>query len=130
MLLVDSEGPLAGTDAWSHLQQRDGWRRPEGADSDSAHLMVQVMESWFLADKAELARYFGQSFVPNALPQGTDIEDIPKDDVLTGLKNASRQTTKRYDKGRDSFEILRRLDGSLVTAACPHAKRLIDALRS
>ena len=129
MLLVDSEGPLVGDDAWSHLQQSDNWRRPEAARIDSAHVMVQVMESWFLADKRELADYFGQRFVPNALPQGTDIEDIRKDDVLDGLKKASRRTTKRYKKGRDSFEILRRLDASLVTAACPHAKWLIDALQ-
>ena len=130
MLLVDSEGPLVGNTPWSHLQQRDKWRRPDAAGSDSAHLMVQVMESWFLADREGLAHYFGQGFVQNALPQGTDIEDIRKEDVLAGLKNASQRTKKRYDKGRDSFQILRHLDASLVTAACPHAKRLIEVLQS
>ena len=130
VLLVDSEGALQATDAWSHLAQKDGWQRPEGARANSAHLMVQVMESWFLADRPALAAYFGRDFRAAALPQSTAIEDVPKDDVLDGIKNASRHTSKAYDKGRHSFEILERLDVSRVTDACPRAKRLIDALQS
>ena len=130
VLLVDSEGPLQATDAWSHLWQKDGWERPDGARADSAHLMVQVMESWFLADTPALEGYFGRDFSAAALPQNSAIEDVPKADVLDGIKNASRNTNKAYDKGRHSFEILQRLDVSRVTAACPRAKRLIDALQS
>ncbi len=99
LLLVDSEGPLEAEDAWEHLRQRDSWSRPDDAGADSAHLMVQVMESWFLADRAALARYFGQRFRPNALPQSTRVEGIPKDDVLRGIKDASRQTNKHTTRG-------------------------------
>lgn len=51
VLLVDSEGPVGGVPAWRHLHNRDGWTKPDEAGDDSAHLMVEVMESWFLADK-------------------------------------------------------------------------------
>ena len=130
LLLVDSEGPVQTENAWDHLRQCDEWERPDDAGADTAHLMVQVMESWFLADREALAGYFGQNFIPGALPQGTQIEDISKTDVLRGIRNASWQTNKPYDKGRDSFEILRRLDVSLITAACPRAGRLIKVLQS
>ncbi len=95
MLLVDSEDPLQAEDAWGHLLQRDRWERPDDAGADSAYLMVQVMESWFLADRPTLAAYFGQGFSANALPQGTEIEDIPKRDVQRGIEAASRQTNNR-----------------------------------
>lgn len=130
LLLVDSESAVRAADPWSHLQQEDGWEQPKGAGANSVHLMVQVMESWFLADKSALAAYFGQRFRRNVLPQGAEIEDIPKRDVIRGIQAASRQTNKPYDKGRDSFAILRRLDVSLVAAACPHAERLLDTLQS
>ena len=94
LLLVDSEGPVQTENAWDHLRQRDKWNRPDDAGADTAHLMVQVMESWFLADRAALERYFGQNFIPNALPQGTQIEDIPKTDVLDGIENAREALIK------------------------------------
>ena len=45
LLLVDSEGPMSGSDPWAHLRNGDGWERPEPATEDQCHLMVQVMES-------------------------------------------------------------------------------------
>lgn len=128
VLLVDSEGAVQSTDAWSHLNRKDRWERPAGVRAESAHLMVQLMESWFLADRSALADYFGQGFAATALPQGSDIEDIAKDDVLRGIKTASRHTSKPYDKGRDAFAILPRLDVAKLVEGCPHARRLIDAL--
>ena len=52
ILLVDSEEAVAAA-AWQHLatRQGDNWQRPIGASDDQAHLMVQVMEAWFLADR-------------------------------------------------------------------------------
>jgi hypothetical protein len=50
LLLVDSEDPVQlGHTVWQHLKARDDWDQPEGTD-DQAFLMVQVMETWFLAD--------------------------------------------------------------------------------
>ena len=91
--------------------------------------MVEVMESWFLADQDTLNEFYGQGYRQNALPQDTQIERIPKDDVLDGLDGAARNTSKRgYDKGAHSFEILAKLDPEKVMDVSPYAKRFIETL--
>ena len=131
VLLVDSEDPVAqGSGPWLHLRTRDRWTKPDEATDENAHLMVQCMEAWFLADRDGLAAYFGHGFNRNALPGGRDIEDVAKDDVLEGLKNATRQTKKgEYGKGRHSFDMLERIDPANVMAASPHASRLVQIMR-
>ena len=131
ILLVDSENPVAdGSGPWLHLRTRDGWERPDEARDENAHLMVQCMEAWFLADKDNLAAYFGHGFNRNALPGRQEIEDVAKDDVFRGLKNATRQCKKGdYGKGRHSFDILERIDPANVVAASPHASRLVETLQ-
>ena len=132
VLLVDAEAPVTAQDSWTHLRTRDGWTRPAGATNDQCHLMVQVMESWFLADREALATFYQQRFRPQALPGNPrQVEQISKRDVESGLEQATRATTRgRYHKGRHSFEILASLDPAKVTAASPHAKRFIQALLS
>ena len=132
ILLVDSEDPVAQQHSpWQHLHNRDGWEQPANADSDSAHLMVQVMETWFLADKDELAQYFGADFNKKSLPPNPDIETITKTDVLDGLESATRQCQKgRYNKGSHSFDILANIDPDKVANASPHASKLIDTLKA
>ena len=128
VLLVDSEGPVVDADPWSHLKRNDGWDRPRSAPDGTAHLMVQCMESWFYADKELLTGFFGAGFNRNAMSRAKT-EDIPKADVENDLRSATRQSRKgAYRKGRDSFDILRRLDADKVCAASPHAKRLIETL--
>ena len=132
VLLVDAEAPVTAPDSWTHLQTRDGWTRPVGATNDQCHLMVQVMESWFLADHEALANFYQQRFRPQALPGNPrHVEPIAKSDVENGLERATRDSSKGgYHKGRHSFEILASLDPARVTAASPHAKRFIQALLS
>ena len=135
VLLVDSEAPVAeGVGPWTHLRNRrdDGWNRPADATDEHAHLMVQCMEAWFLADLQTLSRVFGNGFRPSALPRRADIEQIPKRELLGALENAARdsRTRRGYKKGRDSFELLEELDPEKVTAASPHAKRLVDVLKA
>ena len=131
MLLVDAEDPVRASGPWQHLKARDGWDRPASASDDQCHLMVQVMESWFLADPEALGSFYGQGFRPQSLPQNPKIEQVSKQDVLGRLDGATRDTTKgRYDKGRDSYEILANIDPSKVTNASPYARRLIGELTS
>ena len=131
VLLVDSEGPVAdGSGTWLHLGTRDGWERPDEAADENAHLMVQCMEAWFLADKDNLSAYFGHGFNRNALPGRPEIEDIAKGEVLEGLRRATRQCKKgEYGKGRHSFDILEQTDPAKVINASPHARRLVETLR-
>ena len=131
VLLVDSEDPVAeNSGPWQHLARRDGWDRPGEATDEHAHLMVQCMEAWFLADKEGLGAYFGHEFNRNALPRRQEIEEITKADVLDGLKKATRQCRKgEYGKGRHSFEILEQTDAAKVLNVSPSARRLVETLR-
>lgn len=132
VLLIDAEDSVAeGNGVWDHLESRDGWDRPPGADEENSHLMVQCMESWFLADKETLAAYFGNDFKLSALPANASIEEILKRDILQGLKKATRACEKKgeYGKGQHSFKILALLNPDSVINASPHAERLIHALR-
>ncbi len=130
LLLVDAERPFRQSGSWRHLQEApDEWSRPDGATDDQCHLMVEIMESWFLADREALKEFYGQGYRGNALPQNPRIERIAKQDVLDKLDRAARDTSKRgYHKGSQSFEILAKLDPEKVKKVSLHAKRFIEAL--
>jgi len=131
VLLVDAEAPVANGDGpWTHLHRRDNWNQPPAAGEKNAHLMVQIMEAWFLADKNTLAKFFGDGFNRGALPGNPKVEEVAKSDVMDGLKAATRHCDRKgeYGKGRHSFEILARIDPAKVTEASPHARRLVEAL--
>ena len=134
ILLVDAEGPVTAANPWEHLRRRDGWNRPSGGRDDDCRLMVQVMESWFLADRPALLSFYGQGFRAQALPgEPTSVERIPKDDVQSGLDRAtenSRKGTYSDNKGSHSFTILGRINPSVVEAAAPSAKSFLDLLRA
>lgn len=95
ILLVDSEAPVTKS-AWNHLRTREGdrWKRPDSAVNDQAHLMVQSMEAWLLADREALIDYYGSAFLDNALPNQPNIELIPKTEVLRPLSTHRSQLRK------------------------------------
>ena len=130
LLLVDSEHPVeAGHSVWQHLRASDGWNKPVGAGEDVAFLMVQIMETWFLADRDALRNYFGARFGENALGQWAELEEVSKETVLDTLRKATEKCPTRYAKGRVSFELLAQVDPARVEAACPHAAALLKRLR-
>jgi len=130
MLLVDSESPVEpGTTCWTHLEKRDKWVQPAGADKRNVHLMVQCMESWFMSDKEALSAYYSSGFVASALPANSNIEDIPKSDIFKSLEQATRNTQKgKYGKGKHSFEILALIDPQKVIASSRHASELLATI--
>ena len=129
ILLVDAEEPVAAAGPWEHLKTSDGWDRPSGATDEQCHLMVQVMESWFLADVDALASFYGQGFQSGVLSSNPNIEQIPKEDVLNRLVQATHNTKKgSYNKGMHSFEIMEKLDPAKVRTASNHADRFMKAL--
>lgn len=132
LLLVDSEGPVAPRSGpWAHLKQHDNWDKPTDATDDNAHLMVQCMEAWFLADRQALEAHFGRGFSARAIPANPNIEEVSKRDIESAIKKATRRCARGpYNKGRDSFAILGKLDPQKVTEASPHAARLVRTLRS
>lgn len=132
LLLIDSEGPVAeGQNAWQYLKSFEGWDQPEGASESQAYLMVQIMETWFLADRETLKQYFGKNFKEKAIPGWDDLEAIPKARVLEALDKATAACEKkRYAKGKISFEILGSILPGKAEPACPHLSKLLTYLRN
>ncbi len=131
VLLVDAEGPVTAFGPWQHLKTSDNWDRPAGSTDSQCHLMVQVMESWFLADVSTVESYFGQGFRRQDLPRNSTIEEVRKADVEQALSRAARGTSKGgYKKSSHSFEILAQLNPTKVRAASPYAERFLQALQS
>lgn len=143
VLLVDSEEPVAAEyrqgepeawQPWQHLKQRsgDGWDKPTDAADTDCHLMVQIMESWFLADRGTLKAFFGQGFKENQLPAtGNTVESVAKTQVYESLAAATKdcKTKAQYGKGEHSFKLLALVDPAKVTSACPWAKRFVDQVK-
>ena len=129
VLLVDSESAVT-QEPWDHLKTRDNWQRPANSNDEQAHLMVQCMEAWFIVDRESLARFFGQGFSENPLPESQDIETISKQNVFHALQMATRnsKTKGEYGKSEHSFEILGQLDPAKVRRGSSHARKLLDAL--
>lgn len=130
ILLVDSEGPVGAAGAsWAYLRSRDNWRRPTRCTEDQAHLMVQCMEAWFLADREVLRQFYGPQFLAGSLPGHADIEEVPKDELVRRMEHASRNTQKgRYHKTRHGFRLLALIDPQRIRAASRRASVLFDVL--
>jgi Domain of unknown function (DUF4276) len=77
ILLVDSEEAVAAG-SWQHLGSREGdkWHCPAGAQDDQAHLMVEAMESWFLADRPARTNYYGLGSAVGSLPGQSNRTDF------------------------------------------------------
>lgn len=86
------------------------------------HLMVQCMEAWFLADTPAVVLYYGGQFKESALSGNANIEAIPKQDVMSRLRSATKATSKGpYHKTRHGFDILERIDPGRVRQRSAHA---------
>jgi len=126
VLLIDSDGPPDGQ-LRENLHRRSDWSPLRGStvSEEQEQWMVQVMESWFLADRDALRAYYRAQLRESALPQNPRIEQIPKQDVLEGLKRA---TGGDYHKGADAPRILQLLRPDLVRERAPHCRTLFESL--
>ncbi|HQT88472.1 MAG TPA: DUF4276 family protein [Acidiphilium sp.] len=144
MLLIDSETPIASNQQpnantanhapWSHLAQRqgDGWEKPANSADHDCHLMVQVMESWFLADRDTLKTFFGTGFKEHKLPPANrSIETIAKSDLYRALHEATADCKAKspYNKANHSFKLLAAINPQKLAAASDWARRFIDELK-
>lgn len=121
ILLVDSEAPVTEP-AWKHLQGSDGWAKPSGATDDQVQLMVQCMETWCVADRGALRRFFGQYLQESALPAPNDLEGQAKAEVQQALEHATRECgrDREYKKGKRSFRLIAELDPRVLEENLPH----------
>ncbi len=94
--------------------------------------MVEMMEAWFHADPAALAKFYGARFQKSALKgDPKNVEKIPKKDVEKGLKAATARTAMgSYHKTWHGPKILEVIDPQLVRHAAPNCDRLFQAILS
>jgi len=129
VLLVDSEVPVARLSSpRTHLKQHDGWDLTEIVD-DAIHLMIQIMETWIIADTDAVATYYSQHFLKTALPRDQDLERVGKEQIYGSLQHATLKTQKReYRKIRDAAALLGLIDPVIVRRRCPSCDRLFTAV--
>jgi hypothetical protein len=129
VLLLDSEGPVTACPS-AHVWPNGSV--PTVVIADRVHLMVQLMETWLVADPAALAHYYGQGFLPNALPKAADLETVPKADILQKLSHATKHTKTKglYHKIRHGADLLGAIDPAVVRLRCEHCSRLLNYLDS
>jgi len=130
LFLLDSDAPIDENETpKSFLQEQNPLWHLQDAEENQCHLMVQVMESWFFADKDKLAKFYGQNFNRNALARNTNVENIPKAIVESGLANATRNTQKgEYHKTRHGAKLLELINPQKVREAAPHCEKLFDSI--
>ncbi len=132
VLLVDSEGPDDGR-LVERLRERADWQPPAGIQpaADQVLWMVQLMESWFLADRAALQRFYGFGFHEPSLPSNPQVEHVPKDDALRSLRESTRNTRAgTYRKSAHAPRILVLLDPAQVRTVAPHCRRMFECLQA
>ena len=61
--------------------------------------------------------------------QWPDIEQVAKPDIMSTLDRATADCSRRYAKGKLSFELLAELAPAKVEQNCAAAKLLLDRLR-
>ena len=128
VLLVDAEEAVGNNTPRAHLKTRDNWDLAFAAD-DMVHLMVQVMETWIVADPDTLAKWYGSDFRKNELPRTANLETISKASIMRALNQATRSTQKgAYHKIRHASDILQRIDQQQVRERCPACDRLFVTL--
>ncbi len=115
VLLLDSEDP-------PEFQVRK--KSLEDCDRDSVFWMVQIMESWFLADIDALKAVFKDSSEA-AVRGNPNVEEIPKADVL---KRLNRAANGEYQKVKHGMKLLELIDPSKVRKAAPHCDRMFNQI--
>lgn len=127
LLLVDAEGQVADFGkVWDHLKTRDRWENP-GVGDDKAHLMVCTMESWFVADRETLTKYFHKAL--DGVPDYANVEGVSKKTVEALMKKVSAGPGYHtYGKIRDGIRLLAIIRAAVVQAKAPHCRRLFETL--
>lgn len=139
ILLVDSEESLPEKCSdpkrrnWEHLAKREGdqWECPVGIDDSQCFLMIECMETWLVADRAALVKFYGKELNEKALPANRNLESVPKHTIADALKQATKKTQKgEYHKINHAFEIMELLNVATVRSAVPSCERLFAELET
>lgn len=130
MLLIDSDEAVgADESARDFLQKKHKKWNLQKINDEQCHLMVQIMESWFIADIDALKKFYGQNFKESAIPRNKNVEAIEKEIVEKALKAATAKTQKEeYHKIKHGGKLLEIINPIKVRAAASRCKRLFEAI--
>jgi hypothetical protein len=130
LFLLDSDAPIDEDETpKSFLQKQNPTWHLQETEENQCHLMVQVMESWFFADKDNLAEFYGQNFNRNALAKNANVEKIKKSDVENNLANATKNTQKgEYHKTKHGAKLLEIINPQKIRQASLHCDRLFETI--
>jgi hypothetical protein len=130
LLLVDSDEAIdKGKSARAFLQEKHIKWDLKHIDEERCHLMVQIMESWFIADVDALKKFYGQGFKESVMPKTKNVETIKKDAVEKALKAATAKTQKeQYQKIKHGGKLLELIDPNKVCEAAQHCKKLFKVI--
>jgi len=88
-----------------------------------------MMESWFHADKDAVALYYKSGFRKNAMKSNPKVEEISKQDLIEGLKAATKETAKgKYHKTKHAPALLELIHPALVRKAAPNCESLFHVV--
>lgn len=131
LLLVDSDGAVAdGETARAFLQKKyKGWKLQTIADHQ-CHLMVQIMESWFIADVDALKSFYGQGFQESPIPKNKNVEKIEKTTIEKSLSSTTAKTQKgEYHKIEHGAKLLELINPQKVRKAAQHCEKLFTVIK-
>ena len=123
-LLIDSEALLTNIDeTWIHLQNNDGWLQPPDTHDDQVLFMTRCTETWIVTDRAALLEYFKESLEIDDLPELDNLEHLSPGNLKDRLESATQHCPDPYSKGRNSFEILGKLNPDVLEQRLPSFRR-------
>jgi len=124
ILLIDSDAPDDGFLLRNMMTTRL-WRQhvPRKLSTPAVHWMVQVMESWFIADENALRSYYKKKFKSGALPKRENVEEITASQVLKAL---SRASGGKYQKASHAPKILEQLNPTEVRRRAINCDRFLN----
>jgi Domain of unknown function (DUF4276) len=130
LLLVDSDAALEENEtARAFLQKKFKKWILQTVKDEQCHLMVQIMESWFVADIDALKEFYGQGFNASAIPKNKNVEAIGKDKIESSLKTATAKTQKKeYHKIEHGSKLLELIKPQKVRDCAYHCERLFQII--
>ncbi len=130
LLLVDSDSATDENEsAHAFLQKKYKKWKLKTVKDEQCHLMVQIMESWFIADIDALKEFYGHGFSESAIPKNKNVEAIGKDKIESSLKTATAKTQKKeYHKIEHGSKLLEFIKPQKVREAALHCERLFQII--
>jgi hypothetical protein len=130
LMLVDSDDAVTENEtARQFLQSKYKKWKLRKVEDEQCHLMVQIMESWFIADVDALKIFYGKEFKESAIPKNKNVEAIEKEIIEKSLKTATVKTQKgEYHKIEHGTKILELINPQKIREAAPHCRKLFEAI--